>query len=80
MLVLTRSVEQEIVIGDKVRLKVLGISGNQVRLGIEAPEAVGVFRREIYDEVCRRNAEAAVVRVEALEGLVRRQREAGRGK
>ncbi|MEN6303339.1 MAG: carbon storage regulator CsrA [Armatimonadia bacterium] len=70
MLVLTRSVEQEIVIGDEVRVKVLAISGNQVRLGIEAPGAVGIFRREIHDEVCRQNAEAAVVRPEALAGLL----------
>ncbi len=51
MLILTRRVGETILIGDEVRLTVLGIKGNQVRIGIEAPDAVAVHREEIYDKI-----------------------------
>jgi carbon storage regulator len=49
MLVLTRKIGTEIVIGDDVRIKVLDIRGEKVRLGIVAPEDVIVDRQEIHD-------------------------------
>ncbi len=51
MLILTRRSGQTIFIGDEVRLTVLGIKGDQVRIGIEAPKAVAVHREEIYDRI-----------------------------
>ena len=51
MLILTRRVGETIVIGDEVRVTVLGIRGGQVRIGIEAPDAVAVHREEIYDRI-----------------------------
>ena len=51
MLILTRRVGETIFIGDEVRLAVLGIKGDQVRFGIEAPDAVAVHREEIYDRI-----------------------------
>jgi carbon storage regulator len=48
MLVLTRAVGEEIIIGDDIRIKILSINGNQVRLGIAAPRRVEVHRSEIY--------------------------------
>ena len=56
MLILTRRSGETIFIGDEVRLTVLGIKGNQVRVGIDAPDAVAVHREEIYDRI---QAEAA---------------------
>lgn len=47
MLVLTRRVGEELVIGDNIVVKVLDIKGNQVRIGIEAPKEVSVVRSEI---------------------------------
>lgn len=47
MLVLTRKVDEVLVIGDSIKVKVLGINGNQVRLGIEAPEDVMIDREEV---------------------------------
>lgn len=70
MLVLTRQAEEEIVIGGEIRLKVLSINGNQVRLGISAPPNVTIFRSEIHDEVCRQNASAATVSPAALATLL----------
>ena len=48
MLVLSRKINEEIVIGNGIRVKVLGVHGNQVRLGIVAPKEVPVYREEIY--------------------------------
>lgn len=54
MLVLSRKVNQSIMIGDEVRIIVAGFDGDQVRLGIEAPRSVPVYRFEIYEELRRK--------------------------
>lgn len=48
MLILTRKIEEAIMIGDDIKIIVLGIKGNQIRVGIEAPKEVGVHREEIW--------------------------------
>lgn len=47
MLVLTRKVGEQIIIGDNIRVRVLSIQGNQVRLGFEAPASVSIQRQEL---------------------------------
>jgi carbon storage regulator len=51
MLVLTRKSNQSIMIGDEIEVSVLAIMGEKVRIGIEAPRSVPVFRREVYVEI-----------------------------
>ena len=51
VLVLTRKSNQSIMIGDDVEISVLAIMGEKVRIGIEAPRSVPVFRREVYVEI-----------------------------
>ncbi len=53
MLILTRRVGETVIIGDDVKVTVLGIKGNQVRIGVDAPKDVAVHREEIYDKIQR---------------------------
>ena len=51
MLILTRRVGESVVIGEDVTVTVLGVKGNQVRIGVNAPRSVSVHREEIYDRI-----------------------------
>ncbi len=51
MLILTRRVGETVMIGDNVTVTVLGVKGNQVRLGVNAPRDVAVHREEIYERI-----------------------------
>ena len=51
MLILTRRVSESLMIGDDVTITVLGVKGNQVRLGVNAPKDVSVHREEIYERI-----------------------------
>lgn len=51
MLILTRRIGETLMVGDEVTVTVLGVKGNQVRLGVNAPKDVAVHREEIYDKI-----------------------------
>lgn len=53
MLILTRRVGETVVVGDEITITVLGIKGNQIRCGINAPKRVAVHREEIYERIKR---------------------------
>lgn len=59
MLVLTRRLGETIVIGDDIVVKIVDIHGKQIRIGIEAPSEVSVFRGEIYERIMVENKAAA---------------------
>jgi carbon storage regulator len=59
MLVLTRKANQSIMIGDDIEVSVLSVLGEKVRLGIQAPRRVPVFRKEVFLEIQAESLEAA---------------------
>ena len=62
MLILTRRVGEAVVIGEEVTVTVLGVKGNQVRIGINAPKTVSVHREEIFERIKNEQSGASPVR------------------
>ncbi len=59
MLILTRRVGETLMVGDEVSMTVLGVKGNQVRIGVNAPKEIAVHREEIYLRIKKEQEEAA---------------------
>lgn len=59
MLALTRKVKDSIMIGNDIEITILEVKGDQVKLGIDAPKEVGIYRKEIYLQIQQANQEAA---------------------
>ncbi len=59
MLILSRKIEESIKIGDSITIKILGIHEGQVKIGIEAPKDIKVFRSELYDLIQSENVQAS---------------------
>jgi carbon storage regulator len=75
MLVLTRKIGETFVVGDDITVTVVDIiGGNKVRLGINAPSSVPVYREEIYELVRRENAAAADANADAIAALEPKRR------
>lgn len=60
MLILSRKVNEKIMIGEDISLTIIEIRGDQVKVGVEAPKSVKVFRQEVYEAIQNENRAAAV--------------------
>ena len=69
MLVLTRRPGQSVYIGDDIKITLVEIKGNQVRIGVDAPSTVRIFREEIYLQILEENRSAAALSAEAPKDL-----------
>lgn len=70
MLVLTRKKEQSIVINDNIEITIIDIQGDQVRVGINAPKSVSIYRKEIFLEIQEENKKASEINNISLDGIM----------
>jgi carbon storage regulator len=61
MLVITRKLEEKISIGNDITVSILGIKGNHVKIGIDAPRHLSIYRTEVYNSIVEENLRAAEV-------------------
>lgn len=72
MLVLTRKSEEAIKLGDNITITVVEIKGNQVRLGIDAPPDIRIYRNELYEKTRSENIHAAALSLEVFKKIKER--------
>jgi carbon storage regulator len=74
MLILSRKINEKIMIGEDISLTIIEIRGDQVKVGVEAPKSVKVFRQEVYEAIRNDNRAAAtsVPDLDALSGIILR--------
>ncbi len=71
MLVLSRKVDERIMIGDQIEISIVDVKGDQVKIGIQAPGNVKIYRKEVYEAIQKENIEAARAKPAALPDLDR---------
>jgi carbon storage regulator len=69
MLVLTRKVNQSIIIGNDIKITILDIKKEGVRIGITAPKSIGVYRQEIFQEIQSENIASSMIDEHSMENL-----------
>ncbi|MEE0998353.1 MAG: carbon storage regulator CsrA [Treponemataceae bacterium] len=69
MLILSRKINEKICIGGNITLTIIDVKGDQVKVGVEAPKEVKVFRQEVYDAIQKENKAAAALQNVAPENL-----------
>ena len=74
MLALARKVNESIIIDDNIEITILEVKGDQIKIGIDAPKSVPIYRKELYTQIRESNAAAAnVVNPQALADLLNKK-------
>ena len=71
MLVLTRKSGESLIIGENIEITIVSVRGNQVKIGVQAPEDVSVYRKELYERIKQENLEAARAKKEEISALAK---------
>ncbi len=74
MLILARKKGEAIQIGNEIEITIISIQGDQVKIGIEAPKTVEVYRKEIYEQIQEENKQAATTTTNVLELIKKSQK------
>ncbi|MCK9169355.1 MAG: carbon storage regulator CsrA [Treponema sp.] len=69
MLILSRKIDEQIKIGDNITITIIEVRGDQVKIGVEAPKSVKVFREEVFNAIQKENKAAAVGTAGALDSI-----------
>jgi len=69
MLILSRKIDEKIKIGNDITITLIDVHGDQVKIGVEAPKTVKVFRQEVYDAIQNENSAAVVEKNESRQAI-----------
>ena len=69
MLILNRKQGESLIIDDKIEIKILEVSEGKIKIGIEAPKNVKIFRKEVYEEIREENKKASTISVDSFSKL-----------
>jgi carbon storage regulator len=75
MLILSRKKGENLIIGDSIKIEVLSVHGNTVKLGITAPKDFKIYREELYNIIANENIESTTIPINKLEGLLEKMNE-----
>ncbi len=73
MLVVTRKSDESVIIDGKITIKVLAIEDGKVKLGIDAPQSIKIYRQEVYEAIKKENEEAVSIGIEMLNNLPKKK-------
>ena len=69
MLIITRKKGESLMIGDDIEITISKIDDGSVKLGIQAPKSVSIFRKELYEQIKKENINAAKINIDMLKGI-----------
>ena len=72
MLVLSRRKNESIMLGDNIELTIIEIQGDQVRIGINAPKNISIYRKELFEEIQEENKKAASSEIVELDSILKK--------
>lgn len=69
MLILSRKIQESIMVGDDIEITITAIEGDQVKLGIKAPRHIDIHRKEVYQDILKENSAASQASLDMIQSL-----------